>query len=81
MSFSLWLTRRASGGGDPSLRLKNGCAQDDTLDKGPRLRRYRCREFVDWSLLLGVRRSISGLTYGFNILYIQFVLKETIWRN
>jgi hypothetical protein len=25
----VWLTRRASGAGDPSLRLKGGSAQDD----------------------------------------------------
>ena len=29
-SGAVWLARRAGSAGDPSLRLKNGCAQDDT---------------------------------------------------
>jgi hypothetical protein len=31
---AFWLTRRAGGAGDPSLRLKNGSVQDDTAFLG-----------------------------------------------
>jgi hypothetical protein len=30
---AIWLTREASEAGDPSLRLKNGFAQDDNFEK------------------------------------------------
>ena len=32
-----WLTRQVGGAGDPSLRLKNGCTQDDNAMWKPEL--------------------------------------------
>jgi len=39
-SRAVWLTRQAGQAGDPSLRLKNGYAQDDTAIEGAKLRHY-----------------------------------------
>jgi len=35
------LTRKAAGAGDPSLRLKNGCAQDDNTVSKAELHHHR----------------------------------------
>jgi hypothetical protein len=49
---AIWLARRAGQAGDPSLRLKNGCAQDDAGGRSARcffkLTHHRTVRIVVW---------------------------------
>jgi hypothetical protein len=63
-SGAVWLTRWTSAAGDPSLRLKNGSAQDDTDTKilrfGLKLHHYRGCSVFD--LAFRLRSTIQNRT-------------------
>ncbi len=61
-SGAVRLTRKAGDTGDPSLRLKNGYAQDDTaLRFELKLHHYRSLQGFDASLLLSLHSKINGV--------------------